>query len=373
MKFKIIKKYKIIVALSGGVDSSVTAWILQKLGFNVECIFMKNWENEDNNNYCNSKKDYLDSINICKQLKIKLHKINFSYEYWKNVFQKFIKNLKKALTPNPDILCNKEIKFKVLLNFVLKILHSDYLATGHYVIKKKKKNKFILLKGIDNKKDQSYFLYRINQKQIKKIIFPLGNYYKKKIRQIAINLKFINANKKDSTGICYIGKRKYKIFIKKYIHNKPGNIINIKNNKIIGYHQGLFYYTIGQRKNLNIKKNSHKPYYVVKKKKKTNQLIVIKGRNNKYLFSQGIYIKKIYFIHIKKKYKTIFCKIKVRNQQKEIPCKITFKKKNKIFFKKPIFAIALGQSAVLYKYNICLGGGIITKNILLKKKIITNY
>ncbi len=365
MKFKIIKKYKIIIALSGGVDSSVTTWILKKLGFNVECIFMKNWEEDDNTNYCNSQKDYSDAKNICKQLNIKLHKINFSYEYWKKVFSKFIKKLKKAQTPNPDILCNKEIKFKLLLNFCLKILNADFLATGHYVIKKRIKDKFLLLKGIDNKKDQSYFLYRINQKQIKKIIFPLGNYYKKKIRQIAVNIKLINAKKKDSTGICYIGKKKYKNFIKKYIKNKFGNIINIKNNEIIGCHKGLFYYTIGQRKNLNIKKSRHKPYYVVKKNKKTNELIVAKGRNNKNLYSKGIFIKKIYFIHLKKKYKTIFCNIKIRHQQKEIPCKVFLKKKNKVLFKKPIFAISPGQSAVLYKKNICLGGGTITKNISL--------
>ncbi len=363
MKFKIIKKYKIIVALSGGVDSSVTAWILQKLGFNVECVFMKNWEDDDKKKYCNSKIDYLDAVDICKTLKIKLYKINFSYEYWKKVFKIFIKKLKQAQTPNPDILCNKEIKLNLFLKFSIKILKADFVATGHYVIKKRKKNIFLLLKGIDNKKDQSYFLYRITQKQIKKFIFPLGNFYKKQIRKIAINIKFKNAQKKDSTGICFIGKRKYKNFIQKYIKNTPGNIIDIKNNKILGKHKGLFYYTIGQRKNLNIQKYNTKPYYVVKKKKKNNELIVVKGRNKKYLYSKGLYIKKIYFIHIKKKYKILFCKIKTRYQQKEIQCKIILGKKNKILFKKNIFAVSPGQSAVLYKKNICLGGGIIIKNI----------
>ncbi len=363
MKFKITRKYKIIVALSGGVDSSVSAWILKKLGFNVECIFMKNWEEENKNKYCNSTIDYLDAINTCKILNIKLHKINFSYEYWEKVFKIFIKKLKQAQTPNPDILCNKEIKLNLFLKLSLKIFKADFVATGHYVIKKRKKKKFILLKGIDEKKDQSYFLYRIKQKQIRKFIFPVGNYYKKQVRKIANNIKLNNANKKSSTGICFIGKRKYKNFIKKYIKNIPGKIINIKNNKIIGYHKGLFYYTIGQRKNLNIIKKKTKPYYVVKKIKKTNELIVVENRNKKYLYSKGLYIKKIYFIHLKKKYKIIFCKIKTRYQQKEVPCKIIFKKKYKIIFKNPVFAISPGQSAVLYKKNICLGGGIIIKNI----------
>ncbi len=361
MKFKIIKKQKVIVALSGGVDSSITAWILKKLGFDVECVFMKNWE-ENNIKKCNNKKDYLDAINVCKKLKIKLHKVNFCYEYWEKVFKIFIKKLKNNLTPNPDILCNKEIKFNIFLKFSLKILKANFIATGHYVRKKRKKNIFLLLKGVDKKKDQSYFLYNITQKQIKKSIFPLGNFHKKKIRKIALNIHLKNAKKKDSTGICFIGKKKYKNFIKKYIKNKPGNIINIKNKKIIGYHQGLFYYTIGQRRNLNIK-NNNKSYYVIQKKKKKNELIVIQGKKKKKIYSKGLYIKKIYFIHLKKKYKKIFCKIKTRNQQKEIKCKVQIKKKIKIIFYKPIFAVTPGQSAVLYKNNICLGGGIITKNI----------
>ncbi len=360
MKFKIIKSYKVIVALSGGVDSSVTIWILKQLGFNVECLFIKCWE-EDNLKFCNFKKDYLDALNICKKLKTKLHKINFSYEYWNNVFKIFIKEQKKSKTPNPDILCNKEIKFNYFLKFSIKNLKANFVSTGHYVKKIRKKNIFLLLKGIDKKKDQSYFLYLINQKQIKKFIFPLGNYYKKDIRKIALNLKFKNAKKKSSTGICFIGKRKYKYFIKKFIKNKPGKIIDIKNKKILGYHKGLFYYTIGQRKNLYIKSN--KPYYVIKKKKNSNNLIVAQGIKNKFLYSKGIYIKKIHFIHLIKKYKIIFCNVKTRYQQKEIPCKIIFNKNIKIIFKYNIFAITPGQSAVFYKKNICLGGGIINKNI----------
>ncbi len=362
MKFKIKKIYKVIVGLSGGIDSSVTTWLLKQIGFKVECLFIKCWEeNNQNLEYCNYQKDYLDALNICKKFNIKLHKINFSYEYWNKVFKNFIKELNKSKTPNPDILCNKEIKFKLFLKFALKVLKADFIATGHYVNKIRKKNIYLLLKGIDNSKDQSYFLYTIKQKQIKKSLFPLGTYYKKKIREIALNLKLPNAKKKSSTGICFIGKKKYKNFIKNFIKDKPGKIIDIENKKFLGYHKGLFYYTIGQRKNLNIKSNV--PYYVVKKKNKKNILLVVKKRNKKFLYSKGIYIKNIYFIHLKKKYKILFCSIKTRYQQKEIPCKIIFNKNIKVIFKSSIFAITPGQSAVFYRKNICLGGGIINKNI----------
>ncbi len=366
-KFKIIKINKVIVSLSGGVDSSVIIWILKQIGFYVECVFIKCWEEDDNKYYCNSKIDFEDSKKICKYLNVKLHKINFSLEYWNKIFKIFILEQKKNNTPNPDILCNKIIKFNLLLKLSFNILKANFIATGHYVRKIKKKNKFMLLKGIDPKKDQSYFLYNLKQWQIKKCIFPLGNYYKNEIRKIAKNLKLINFKKKDSVGICFIGKKKYKIFIKKYIKNNPGKVINI-NKKTIGYHNGLFYYTIGQRKNIKIIKNKSKlPYYVVNKNHKTNELTVVKGNKNKLLFSIGLFIKKIHFIHIKKKYKTIICNVKTRYQQKEIPCKIFINKKIKVIFKKPIFAVTPGQSAVFYKKNICLGGGIIFKNIPFKK------
>ncbi len=367
MKYKIIKKYKVIVGLSGGVDSSVTIWILKILGYEVECVFIKSWENDDNEKNCNSKIDFNDSKNICKHLDVKLIKINFSYEYWNKVFKIFIKEQKKGKTPNPDILCNKKIKFNLFLNFSIKILKANFISTGHYVIKHlNKKNKFLLLKGKDKKKDQSYFLYTLNQKQLKKCLFPLGYFKKKKIRKIAKNINLINYKKKDSTGICFIGKKKFKTFINKYIPNNCGYILDIKNN-IIGKHNGLFYYTIGQRKNLNIKiKNTKKkPFFVFKKNIHKNVIWVVEGKKNKFLFSYGIKIKKIHLIHLKNIKKKLFCKLKVRYQQKEKNC-IIYPKKNKyfnIYFKKPIFAVTPGQSAVFYKKNICLGGGIIEKTI----------
>ncbi len=363
MKYKITKINKVIVALSGGVDSSVTIWILKQIGFYIECVFIKCWEEDDKKNFCNSKKDYKDSKKICKYLNVKLHKINFSLEYWNKVFKIFIKEQKKNKTLNPDILCNKKIKFGLFIKLSIKILKANYISTGHYVNKIRKKKIYLLYKGIDKIKDQSYFLYNLNQKQIKKCIFPLGNYYKKNIRKIASNLNLINSKKKDSMGICFIGKKNFKFFIKKYIKNNPGKIVNI-NNETIGLHKGLFYYTIGQRKNLNIKKKrSTKPYYVIKKDKKKNKLIVVEGKKNILLYYKGLYIKKIHFIHIKKKINYLICKIKTRHQQKETSCKIFFKKKIKVIFSKPIYAITPGQSAVFYKKNICLGGGIIIKGI----------
>ncbi len=355
---KIIKIYKVIIGLSGGVDSSVTIWILKQLGYKIKCVFIKCWES----NKCEIKKDIKDCIKVCKIFKIKLIKINLSYEYWNKVFKKFLKELKKSKNPNPDILCNKEIKFKLFINFSINILKSDFISTGHYVRKYNKKNKFLLLKGIDKKKDQSYFLYNINQKQLKKCLFPLGNYKKTNIRKIAINLNLPNAYKKDSTGICFIGKKKYNLFIRKYIKKKIGKIIKKEDKKIIGIHKGLFLYTIGQRKNLNLQINYNKPLYVLKKNKNNNELIVCE-KNNKKLYNKIFILKKIYFIHIKNKKKILKCKVKTRYQQKLTKCKILFLKKNKIkiILQKRIFAITPGQSAVFYKKEICLGGGIIYK------------
>ncbi len=367
---KIYKIIKVIVALSGGVDSSVTIWILQKLGYKIECVFIKCWEeNNINNNKCNYLKDYKDSKEVCKKLNVKLNKIDFSFEYWKYVFNIFIKNQKKNKTINPDILCNKKIKFKIFIKFAIIFLKGNYICTGHYIIKKRKKNEYYLLKGIDKKKDQSYFLYNLTQKKIKKCIFPLGKYYKKNIRKIAINLNLINAKKKDSTGICFIGKKNYFNFIKKYIKNNTGKIINIK-NKILGIHKGLHLYTIGQRKNLNINLGQHKPYYVYKKNIKNNTLIVVKGINNILLYSIGVYIKNIHFINIKNKYKKkIFCNFKIRHQQKKKNKCTFFIKKKKVIFYKNMFGVTPGQSIVFYKKNICLGGAIIIKNIPINNNI----
>ncbi|AXN02214.1 tRNA-specific 2-thiouridylase MnmA [Candidatus Purcelliella pentastirinorum] len=362
---------KVIIAMSGGVDSSVSAWILKNKGYHVEGLFMKNWEEDDNKNYCNSKKDLQDTETICEQLKIKLHKMNFSIEYWNNVFKNCISEYKLGKTPNPDIICNKEIKFKLFLKFALNKMNADYIATGHYARTKIINKKYSLLKGIDKKKDQSYFLYTIKNYQIKKILFPIGHLKKIEVRKIANKLNFINANKKDSTGICFIGKRKFINFIEKYIPNKIGKIIDINNNTI-GKHKNAMYYTLGQRKWLGIggiknKKNS--PWYVIDKDIKKNTLIVDQNRYTPYLQSKSLILNKIHWINKEKINLNLEYEIKVRYNQKSTKCKIK-KKKNKeikVKFKNPIIAVTPGQSIVFYFNDICLGGGIIKKNIPIKK------
>ncbi|XBC39454.1 MAG: tRNA 2-thiouridine(34) synthase MnmA [Buchnera aphidicola (Nurudea shiraii)] len=360
-------KKKVILAMSGGVDSSVSAWILKQQNYHVEGLFMKNWEENNNKVYCSSKKDLEDAENVCNQLGIHLNKVNFSFEYWNNVFKKFIKEYKLGRTPNPDILCNKEIKFKIFYEFATNNLQADFIATGHYVCQKKINGSFCLLRGIDLSKDQSYFLYAINKKVLKKCLFPLGQLTKNIVRKIAKHLNLIVSDKKSSTGICFINPKNFNNFLRNYIFQKKGNIIT-PHKEVIGKHKGLMHYTLGQRKGLGIggiKGIKNIPWYVVKKDIVCNTLMVSQGINNCYLMSIGLIAYKLHWINNIKLNNPFLCSVKIRSCHKDVSCQISLYRKKflKVLFKHPISSITPGQSAVFYLSEICLGGGIIRERL----------
>ena len=242
---------KVIVGMSGGVDSSVSAWLLQQQGYQVEGLFMKNWEEDDGEEYCTAAADLADAQAVCDKLGIELHTVNFAAEYWDNVFELFLAEYKAGRTPNPDILCNKEIKFKAFLEFAAEDLGADYIATGHYVRRADVDGKSRLLRGLDSNKDQSYFLYTLSHEQIAQSLFPVGELEKPQVRKIAEDLGLVTAKKKDSTGMCFIGERKFREFLGRYLPAQPGKIITVDGDEI-GEHQGLMYHTLGQRKGLGI-------------------------------------------------------------------------------------------------------------------------
>jgi len=357
------KKTKVIVGISGGVDSAVSAWLLKQQNYQVEGLFMKNWEDDDTESYCSAAQDLRDAEKVCKIIDIPLHKINFSIEYWHNVFKYFLLELKYGRTPNPDILCNTKIKFKEFLNYALKELQADFIATGHYVRCKKISGNLNLLKGVDKTKDQSYFLHALTKNQIEKTLFPLGNYKKLIVRQIAKKICLPVANKKDSTGICFIGNKNFKTFLNRYFPETKGNIITTSGRKI-GQHMGIMYYTLGQRKGLNIggiKKSLNLPWYVVDKQIFNNTLIVAQGKNNPCLMSRGLIANKMKWINNKIIRNFLKCSVKTRYRQLEVPCYLQFIAVDlvKVIFEYPVSSVTPGQFAVFYISEICIGGGTI--------------
>ena len=358
---------KVICGMSGGVDSSVSAFILQQQGYQVEGLFMKNWEEDDDTDYCTAAADLADAQAVCDKLGIKLHKINFAAEYWDNVFEHFLSEYKAGRTPNPDILCNKEIKFKAFLEYAAEDLGANYIATGHYVRRQGADDNAQLLRGLDANKDQSYFLYTLSSKQVGQSLFPVGDIEKPIVRAIAEDLGLITAKKKDSTGICFIGERKFKDFLARYLPAQPGNIRTVDGD-IIGRHDGLMYHTLGQRKGLGIggvKGASEEAWYVVEKDLVNNELIVAQGHDHSALLSIGLIAQQLHWVDRQPIREPLRCTVKTRYRQTDVPCTIEpiDDESIKVIFDEPQIAVTPGQSAVFYLNEVCLGGGIIEQQL----------
>ncbi|MCR1567955.1 tRNA 2-thiouridine(34) synthase MnmA [Mixta sp.] len=360
---------KVIVGMSGGVDSSVSAWLLQQQGYQVEGLFMKNWEEDDGEEYCTAADDLADAQAVCDKLGMKLHKVNFAAEYWDNVFEHFLEEYKAGRTPNPDILCNKEIKFKAFLEFAAEDLGADFIATGHYVRRQDSNGQSQLLRGLDGNKDQSYFLYTLSHQQIAQSLFPVGELSKPEVRRIAEDLELVTAKKKDSTGICVIGERKFRDFLGRYLPAQPGEIVTV-DGQTVGEHQGLMYHTLGQRKGLGIgglKESSDDPWYVVDKDVANNRLIVAQGADHPRLMSVGLIAQQLHWVDRQPLRAPLQCAVKTRYRQEDIPCVVTPLDDDRIEvrFGQPVAAVTPGQSAVFYLGEICLGGGIIEQRLPL--------
>ncbi len=354
---------QIIVGMSGGVDSSVTALLLQQQGLSVSGVFMKNWEDKDPDGTCPAAIDANDAMLVCDKIGITMDAVNFASEYWDRVFQYFLDEYKSGRTPNPDILCNKEIKFKAFLDYAIQ-QGADKIATGHYARITEKDGQFKLLKGKDTSKDQSYFLYTLGQAQLSRALFPLGELPKSEVRKIAAEAGFENHAKKDSTGICFIGEREFKTFLNTYLPAQPGEIQTL-DGKTIGKHDGLMFHTIGQRKGLKIgglkEDSSGEPWYVVDKDLERNILLVAQGTNHPALFKQALNAVDLHWVSGQAPTPPYLCSAKVRYRQQDQPCTITAIEGGiaTVQFEQPQRAVTPGQSIVFYNQDECLGGGII--------------
>ncbi len=362
----------VVIGMSGGVDSSVAAIILKKQGYNVIGLFMRNWDtsvNGDflgnpnlNDNICPQEQDYNDAVKVCEKIGIELHRVDFVKEYWDYVFTYFLDELKKGRTPNPDIMCNKYIKFDMFAKEARK-LGADYIATGHYARTENGK----LLRGIDSNKDQTYFLSQLSNKQLENVLFPVGDLEKPEVRKIAEEYDLITADKKDSTGICFIGERNFKQFLENYLPNTPGDIINIETDEKVGNHIGLMYYTIGQRRGLDLGGNKER-LFVVGKDLTKNILYVALGDDNEYLYSDSALIEQMNWISHDKIEK---CTAKFRYRQVDNDILVEYIDDEHILvrYNQGIKAVTPGQACVLYSGDECLGGGIIKEVYKNQKKL----
>lgn len=353
---------RVIVGMSGGVDSSVAAHLLKQQGYQVAGLFMKNWEEDDGTEYCTAREDLADAQSVCDSLGIELHAANFAAEYWDNVFEHFLSEYKAGRTPNPDVLCNREIKFKAFLEYAQE-LGADLIATGHYVRKQESGGHTYLLKGEDENKDQSYFLCEVNEGCLAKSLFPVGELPKREVRQIAAELGLRTHDKKDSTGICFIGERKFKDFLQQYLPAQPGSIEST-DGEVIGQHAGLMYYTLGQRQGLGIGGIANRPeaaWYVVEKDLTRNVLVVGQGNANEDLYSSALLAQPASWVNSPPPVLPLTCHAKVRYRQADQQCTVSAREDGRIHvaFSKPQRAVTPGQYIVFYEQERCLGGAII--------------
>jgi tRNA-specific 2-thiouridylase len=361
-------KQRVVVGLSGGVDSAVSAYLLKQQGYDVVGIFMKNWEDDDDSEYCSSNIDFVDAAAVADVLGIEIEHVNFAAEYKDRVFAEFLREYQAGRTPNPDILCNAEIKFKAFLDHALR-LGAEKIATGHYCRVREVDGAFQLLKGLDPSKDQSYFLHRLNQAQLAKTLFPVGELHKTEVRRIASEIGLPNAKKKDSTGICFIGERPFREFLNRYIANQPGPILDERGRQL-ATHVGLSFYTLGQRQGLGIggvkEKGAqrgggeHTPWFVARKDMAKNTLTVVQGHDHPWLLSPALSANDLSWCAPAAPAAGRYA-AKTRYRQADAPCALSFDAQGQLqlHFDDPQWAVTPGQSAVVYDGEVCLGGGVI--------------
>lgn len=363
------KDTRVVVGMSGGVDSSVAAMLLKEQGYDVIGIFMKNWDDTDEFGVCTATEDYEDVIRVCNQLDIPYYTVNFQNQYWDKVFSYFLEEYKAGKTPNPDVICNKEIKFKAFLDHAMD-LGADYVATGHYARVVRENGEVHMLRGKDENKDQTYFLNQLTEEQLSKVLFPIGDMEKPKVRELATKANLATASKKDSTGICFIGERNFKKFLSGYMPAQKGNMETI-DRKVMGQHDGLMYYTIGQRHGLGIGGNGD-PWFVIGKDMDRNVLYVGQGFHHEMLYSDSIIADNVNWISKGIISDSFECTAKFRYRQSDNKVTVTLLEdsKAKVIFHEPIRAITPGQAVVFYQEEECLGGGTIEK-VYRDNKLLT--
>jgi tRNA-specific 2-thiouridylase len=366
------KKLRVVVGLSGGVDSAVSAWLLKQQGHEVVGIFMKNWEDDDDSEYCSSNVDFVDAAAVADVIGIEIEHVNFAADYKDRVFAEFLREYQAGRTPNPDVLCNAEIKFKAFLDHAMR-LGAEKIATGHYARVRERDGRFELLKGLDPLKDQSYFLHRLNQAQLARTMFPVGELPKTEVRRLAEQIGLPNAKKKDSTGICFIGERPFREFLNRYLANQPGPIKDDR-GRTVGEHVGLSFYTLGQRKGIGIGGlkergaakggSEHEPWFVARKDMATNTLFAVQGHDHPWLLSRSLRAEDASWVAGAPPPSGGYG-AKARYRQADAPCRFEAGSAHDftLHFDEPQWAVTPGQSAVLYDGEVCLGGGVIAQSL----------